>query len=329
MRKPLRTLAPPTLAMVIAVGLAVVGASSAGAAATITSPALTGATAGKPDTGAAFALPTVSPDGWITFHDTMWQSLGLIDPHNTTLRGTIGAGRVCSIGSTGRASVRSAPTYQEEVAYNPRSCQERVVSGGLTPAALAALNSMSAQRTTKSAAAAAPSSSGSITRQAQSKADAVTPDTTYTSEVYEKSAWIDPLDITITSFADDLKWSYDGTDWVGTAYASDHPYEFAYDGWSNSGTPPIHWTPDTATEIGMNEAETFTNTDFAIYLTIALGIIAPIICDDYGSPAVFKLHDTLTGQGNGYYDWSWNDNASGECYNLVHHAQWNGVGYKT
>jgi hypothetical protein len=38
------------------------------------------------------------------------------------------------------------------------------------------------------------------------------------------------------------------------------------------------------------------------------------------------MEDYLTGYGNGWYYWGYNDTASGACANLVHHANWNGYG---
>jgi hypothetical protein len=186
----------------------------------------------------------------------MAAKLGLTGLKTVTLAGKVGSNGSCSFTDSGKVAPGTPGSYSEDLAYNTSTCQEKVLTGNLTKAELGEVNTAFGQ------AGASGTSSATLENSSATslKAGAVSPNFISQTSAYEKSAWIDPFFITITSMADDLTWDYTGSAWTW-ASASVHPYEFAYDGWTNSGTPNINWYSGTY-NIGMDESETFYNNDF-------------------------------------------------------------------
>jgi len=291
---------------------ALVLASSSASAGPVANPApATG------DLAAGTSLPGVvaAPGGWIDYTHTLASSLTLLNETTTTSTGTRGADGACTISGGGSTTAGSVGTYQEEVAFNPQSCQERVLSGTLTPGDLTQLS-------------AATGGTSSTVQQAGSGTTAVTgiqPAATTYQQAYTKTAWIDPLNITITSLADNLQWPLYGA--AGTLTARVNTYDFPYDGWSSTGPSPIKFQSISG-GWSVNETDQFTNTDFATFVYTVFGLAGWLAC---GAPltvtAHFNHNVTVSGYSNGNRGWAWNDSVSGACTDLVHHASWDNYGW--
>lgn len=107
----------------------------------ISSPALAARTPGPGPHGSAIMPGVVAqPDGWLLYRNTMLPNLALTGVSTITISGKKAGDGTCIVQSSGRAGgTTTSATYEEEVAYNPKTCQERVTSGTLSPAGEAKL----------------------------------------------------------------------------------------------------------------------------------------------------------------------------------------------
>jgi hypothetical protein len=155
----------------------------------------------------------------------------------------------------------------------------------------------------------------------------VTAAATSYSSAHTKTAWIDPVNITITSLAGNLRWPLYGAGRTLTGRVN--PYEFRYDGWSSTGPSPIRF-PSLPGDAGwsMRETDSFTNRDFAALVYFLLGAAGWAACGFHLSATAHFHHDvTVRGYRNGNRGWAWNDSKSGACSNLVHHRESDGFGW--
>jgi hypothetical protein len=269
-----------------------------------------GSTVAPPSSPGPLAV-TTSSNGWITYGNLQASSLDITNQTTSIITGTVNSAGDCTISDSQEAAASSTSEYFEETAYNPTTCQAQVLTGGLSSTAESSLG-LPADPTTQSADIDV-SGSGSTTYQS----------------AYSKSRWVDPLDITITSMTANLKWPLYGAS--GKVSGRNNPYEFKYDGWSNSGTPKVKVKSFNTSDHGpgwySGAAETFTNTDFEEYLEAVLGPAAIAACDWNTAPAVFHLHDTVTGWQSDWRGWAYSDTKKGGCANLVHHSANNGWGW--
>ena len=264
---------------------------------------------------------TVDRSGTIHFANTLTSARDLADARTTTVKGTRQRGGGCHFASSSSAPARvSSSSYTEETAVNPATCRETLVSGKLTSAGIAALDSSPATTDTVRSPT-APGSSHAATPAVAAG----------TWAAFNKVSFVDPLDITITSLTDNLTWSGNGGPASGnglitggSAYAVS--YEFPYDNWSAS---PFTFSWNGC--IGCNSltsqtARTFYNSDFEEIIVQIFGVAGYEACGFNGNPATFYLSPATTGYPNGYYGWGWSSNASGGCSDLVHFRQNNGGG---
>lgn len=272
-------------------------------------------------------------DGWLSYTHTQASSLALTGKTTTTLTGTVDADGTCSISSAGTATAASPETYQEEVGFNPTTCQERLLTGTISAsdaAKIAPTDTGNALETpalsTSSVALASTTSSPDATNGADVAPSAVAAATSYGTE-HEKTAWIDPVNITITSLAANLKWPLYGKG--GTISGRVNPYEFKYDGWSSTGPSPIKF-PALPGNAGwsLRETDSFTNNDFAAIVYTLLGPAGWAACGFHLSTTAHFHHDvTVKGYKNNNRGWAWKDSKSGACSNLVHHREQHGSGW--
>jgi hypothetical protein len=259
---------------------------------------------------------TRDPDGWIHFDNTAVTKIGLIDPVTRTVAGTRDGDGACEVRSTGELSSESGPRFEEEIAFNPLTCERTIVSGGLTAEAIAALDAMAPPTTVDEVDSAGQSAPAG----ARAPINATV---TYTYSAYVKTAWIDPLNITITSLSNNLDWNS-----ALDLRALEVAYKFRYDGWSmNPARPTLTWSwgPDWG---AANSHESFRNTDFERIIVSLFGLGGYAACHFNGNPAVFTHNVTNYGHRNGVDAFAWNDTARGGCVNLVHHRAWHGSGHR-
>jgi len=275
---------------------------------------------GNSAANAASPVPpfTIDSKGWIHFTNTLVNSLGLINPTTLTLNGKLSSDGACVFSSAKYFVKNGQSGYSEETAFNPSTCQETVVAGGLTPAGQAILNS----NTMTGASQASPNSStlGS---------SVITPAITTAYADFEKVSYVDPLDITITSLVSNLNWQSNGTAITGVV-ATPESYNFNWDGWSNSpigttlsGYPT--WPGFTAAQY----SQTFNNTDFEAVIVALYGEAGYALCGFNSNPATFYLSPFVEGNAQGYYSYSNSNSVSGGCSDLVHFRENHGPGFSS
>jgi hypothetical protein len=265
-------------------------------------------------TEAAPALPSLGADGWIHYTNTLVNEIELINPSTTTKAGVRDADGHCANISEGEAEDDEGTFFfEEDVAFNPTTCEKQTVRGSISTATVEKLNNMSG-------------SEEAASDQVHDRANA--PDAVQTAaatlpwHAYVKTAWIDPLNITITSLADDIQWNR------YLAMSSEvNNYKFRFDGWSvTPATPPIIWHTGPGWK-ATSTNDRFYNVDFERIICALFGPVCAALCDFNFNPAIFTHNIMAKGYTNGSRGWSFSDTAHGGCVNLVHHRAWSGFGY--
>jgi hypothetical protein len=270
-------------------------------------------------------LPPVTVDahGWIHYNRPLAYSLSLKDISVITVAGSKNRHGACTFSQRGTVAAGSAGTYSEQIAVNPTLCQEKVVQGTLTAASLAILAA-------RAPASAKVSAGRTASATKPGEVSATTPAGDTTTHAYEKTSYVDPVDITITSLSLNLGWAHSSS-YVASAGYLIVPYEFAYDGWSNSGTPHPGFNFGTA-YVWVRANEQFQNNDFEdLLLLLSLDFpggpaLVYAICGFSISTAVFNHSEYLDGLASGGYNWAYNDSTSGGCSDLVSHNHYTGFG---
>lgn len=285
----------------------------------------TGASAEPPDsTASTKATPSqlasiglaVSDDGWISYTKSQAGSLGLSNLKTTTVQGSRDADGNCVLSGSTSTTASTVSTYEEEVAFNPTTCASKITTGTITAAAAAKL----------AAAEPAADTNSSSTGTAASSAAKVAAATSYQS-AHTVTKWIDPVNITITRQAINLKWPLYGAG--GTLTSSWPAYKFRYDGWSVSG-PTFSGFKTLSGDAGwyVGAKSHFINYDFAALIYFLLGLAGWLACGAHFSTRADFYHNvTVRGYRSGSRGHSWSDSKSGACSNLVHHATANGYGW--
>jgi hypothetical protein len=251
-------------------------------------------------------LPTATPDGWIDYHNVGPSvSASAVQGPIQVRSGQRTPDGKCHLTSSGTLAA-GAPSFSEiEVGYNPLTCEDKVVT---------------IQNPASSALGGQPTTPGSVAAQSSFK-----------NNFHTKTSWIDPLNITITSLADNLGWNTSACKNCAAQVSSvggyNFGYEFSWDNWSDSGTPPFVAQPTDkngnvslpANQVWSDASETFQNTDFERYLVLALGFAALALCGWDTSAAVFDHYLETKGNADGSATWSTNDSRQGGCSNLVDH----------
>jgi hypothetical protein len=284
------------------------------------STAMSPATAAPPKPAPVSALSqlgiSVAADGWITYGNQHSSSLPLTNVGVKTVKGARTPEGQCAI--TGALDASSTATYTEQIGFNPTTCESRVLSGDLTPAAEAALADQSPKATvagktaTPAAAKTAPSGGNAVATSYQS--------------AHTTTRWIDPVNIVITSQAINMTWPLYGAG--GSLNASAPYYAFPYDGWSVYGpyfTPFYTLSDNSGWYIGANSH--FVNYDFAAIVYALLGLTGWLACGALPTTRADFYHNVqVTGYRSGGKGHWWSDSVSGACSNLVHHETLTGYG---
>lgn len=262
---------------------------------------------------------TMDGQGWIHFNATQSATVSLKNTVSKTQSGKRDAQGNCIFSDSGTTAAGASGTYQVEVAINPSICAEKLLAGVLTPAASKALNVTPATDTpvlSTTATANAPAVEKSYATQVAAATSSTT--------AYEKTSYIDPLYITITSLSANLTWSHNGSSVPGASYRI-VPYNFAYDGWSTSGTPRPGFT-FAGNNVHITASEQFRNNDFELLLIAIFGPLTIEHCGYSVATAVFNHSEYIQGNASGGFNWNYTDSTSGGCSNLVSHAHYSGFG---
>ncbi|MDQ2838526.1 MAG: hypothetical protein M3Y42_17625 [Actinomycetota bacterium] len=257
---------------------------------------------------------------WAKFATPMANQLHLSGVHTVTIHGAADSAGTCSFQETGAVPAGGSPVFTEQLAVDSSQCVEQVLEGTPTQGDLAYLNSLDT-----SGGSGAPSKA-TATSTRLSPAKTLIAAATTSSTAYEKTAYKDPVNITITSLSANLTWAHNGSSVPNASYRI-VPYEFQYDGWSNSGTPHPGFT-FTSSSVSIQANESFKNTDFeqlllaAGLLTCGPACLAAVYaaCGFSVAPAVFTHREYIKGNASGGYNWSFNDSATGGCSSLINNG---------
>lgn len=259
-------------------------------------------------------------DGWMTYTHTLASHVHLIDSRVTVQAGKKSANGACQSSSgSGTAKAGAAASFSEEIAYNPKTCATRVISGSLSATDVSTLAQVTGGASTATASATGVKSSGG----------AMAPMSVSYASDFSKASWIDPINITITSLTTNLTWPLYGAG--GTVSGRVNPYAFAWDGWSSSGPSGLRFVslPNNA-GWSSRETDSFTNNDFAAAIYTVLGPAGFAACGSQWTTTAHFYHNVNTeGYRDGHRGWSYDDSKDGACANLVHHGNWNGPGYSS
>lgn len=290
---------------------------------------------------------TMDSDGWIHYNDTEAGSLQLTAPSTVTVTGTADSDG-CTFDETGDVAAGVEGTYVEQIAVNPTTCQEQLVEGTLTSSAQSILDAQSSadigsvdgdapDQSTDTASAPALDGSGNPivpTPIHNVTPKVVTPHSAVTTHAYEKTSYVDPVGLTITSLSFNLGWTHNNGVLSSASYKI-VPYDFKYDGWSTSGTPHPGFSWGSGNKsVGISGHEQFKNNDFeALLLAVSAAIPGGpaavfAACGFSVATAVFNHTESIRGNGDGGYSWSYSDKTSGGCSNLVHHKHYSDFGSK-
>ncbi|SDJ43773.1 hypothetical protein SAMN05444157_3360 [Frankineae bacterium MT45] len=265
---------------------------------------------------------SVDPSGWIHYSNVLANSLDLQAAVNTTESGKKGTNGACVFSSASTADTKSAG-YSEETAYNPKTCQMIVRSGGLTAAGAAKLEALTPK--TSGAAQVSRQVGAPAVRSTKVAVPSTKPATTAalgTYSAFEKASYVDPAIVTITSVTTNLFWQATGGRVVNPS-GNAVPYAFSWDGWSSSGVS-FKWSGSPTTQL--QSFDTFHNTDFEKVVVGLLGVAGYAACGWNGSAANFYLAPWVNGIASGYYNWGHSNSVSGGCSDLVHFRENHGGG---
>lgn len=275
----------------------IAGAQPAGAA--DQSPTVSASDA-PPPSRPVLKWPVNDGDGWIHYPDPVLpKALGKKSIQPTLVKGSRDAAGNCLFSDTQIVPPGGSGFFSEDVAFNPTNCDRLVLTSPLDVAASTALSQLTGEVAPPRLNAAASNSAGPVGSQ--------------------KSSWVDPIEITITSLAANAAVNYDGQ---GNDAYSANPYVFRYDGWT--GGPPVLWPRDFGHDpFQLTASITNYNRDFAALMIAIGGPLAWAACGFPSSTlATFSHFEVVDVYKNGQVVGQDADTKSGACSNLVHHHEW-------
>ena len=281
---------------------------------------------GSPSSGSASAGSTpftVEPDGWIDFTHTRQSAPPLTDSNVVTVSGSIDANGNCQVSNPTANVPLGVNVYESEVAFNPRLCEAKYLEGEISDGTAQTLGA-SPQPQQAPAAGAAPAQAP-VFGQAAPRMVLPPPCTTCTWSAYQKDAYLDPLDITITSLANNLTWTMTSNNEEVLSQAGNLVgYRFAYDGWSGYGPEQNDYKNAAYTQAIQTGYYYSQNTDFEHIMEAIFGPAVIAVCGG-GSPAVFVQDEQINGYWGGFFTGS-SDSNTGGCSDLVHRDAESGWG---
>lgn len=270
---------------------------------------------------------TATPDGWIEYGHLVTSSLVMSEKTSSTRRGVMDENGDC-IYDVGQAlAPAGASAVEEVVAANPKTCEERVVSGTVKVDSTGTPSKIRRMSTSSGWIGCDDSLTSSVYQPA--------PPEDHDYRVYWKTAWIDPVCVTITSLTANLRWKgVEPSEAVISDSSEFRPYNFAYDGWTNVQVATKH-SLNGSNYAGFDGTQTKKNVDFELMLEglalAALGPGGPVLvaaaCDGTDA-AKFTHYSKIEGFPDGSaQSYGSSVSASGGCSNLVHSASWIGHGF--
>lgn len=274
-------------------------------------------------TGAAQAAPPqaaerlkVTADGWIHYPSRL-ERIGA-PAQRTAHQGQRGAAGGCTVsGEADDGASAAGITFTEEIAYNPQTCQSVVATSTLTPEQAAEL-----------AASKAPSSTVPDVSSLSPHKPSSSIGTAATYSRWLRTAWVDPIEIDISSQKSGFRWT--GTGWSnGTTWRNS--FKGCISGVCLDETYIVSQSHLVTAITGgwrYNARTHFRNTSFAKWVVAFMGASGWAAC---GFPtswtANFHHNTNIEGLRTGAARWNWADSKNGACTNLVHHESSTGVSY--
>lgn len=254
---------------------------------------------------------SVDPQGTIHYTQPLAAKLALANVRTFTVQGTKGIDGECSSFDSGAVPPGGPGHFEEEIAFNPTTCEETITTGDFTSTTSAALRALSPGAGPSSAAKAAATSTAAATVY---------------KYAYTKDAYIDPVSITIASWTVNLKWATNLNSYHDGRF---NPYHFYYGSWSESANPAYnYYRIYSPNGWALQGAKRYTNHEFSYVIAFLLGPAGVLLCGGVGD-AVFKFDETTYGRWNGSRAYSTIHSKAGACTNLTHYAHWDDYGWSS
>ena len=262
---------------------------------------------------------TVDTQGTIHYSHATADTRYLSGATTKVVRGQRNSAGGCNL----RTSSPSTTDYSVETSFNPSTCEATFVSGHITPSGATALGvaNPSSGPTGASPTSTFGSPSSNITPQALSAAA----DYNGYWSAFNKVSWVDPVDLTIVSIADNLTWQISGSTipWASAYYV---PYQEHLVGDVTTRTGGNLWWSSGSGYTESWSDSNWTNSDFEAYVVAVMGIAGYAACGFNSSPAQFYLQADTAGWKNATFTAGWDSSNSGGCVDLTWLRQNDGPG---
>lgn len=274
------------------------------------------------------SIPGITVDSQGTFHYTnaMTSSGDLSGATTTVVMGQRNSAGGCALsGSSLNDGSPSAVDYTVETSFNPGTCEATFVSGHLTSAGAGAL--AAASPSPAPTGSSSTSTFGSPSSQNNISAPVPAAGSSYNGywSAFNKVSWVDPVDLTIVSIADNLTWQISGSSipWASAYYV---PYREHIGGDVTTQTEGNLWWSSGSNYTESWSDSSWTNSDFEAWVVAVLGIAGYAACGFNSNPAYFYLQADTAGWNNATFSPGWNSSNSGGCVDLTWLRQNDGPG---
>ncbi|WP_435769891.1 hypothetical protein [Nocardioides sp. SYSU DS0651] len=257
--------------------------------------------------GAGKQNVTVTDDGWIHYRT----DLSALGPkaQRKLVKGTPGRGGTCTLSGVERGNAGSKVVVREEVAFNPATCETEYLVAELTPAEAAAY-----------------ADTADVTEEPVVRAQTdVTAAAATTYNRWVRTAWVDPIEIDISSTKVALQWNRN--QWLKRGVAR-NSFKGCISGQCLDETYIVskaNYYGNYSNRFEFSGVTHFRNTAFAKWVVFFFGAGGWAACGfPTSSTANFHHDEQVIGFKSGAWEVRWDDRKNGACTNLVHHESSNG-----
>lgn len=306
----------------------IVGMSSLALPTSIALPTVAAASPGSGSTAVASVPPSVTSipgvavdaQGVIHYTHASADTQYLSGATTKVVSGQRNSAGGCDLNSSSPAGT----DYSVETSFNPSTCEATFVSGQVTPTGAAALGTANPSSAPTGASPISTFGSPLSNIRAQALSAAANNNNGYWS-AFNKVSWVDPVDLTIVSIADNLTWQINGASipWASAYYV---PYSEHIGGDVTTRTEGNLWWSSGSTYTESWSDSSWTNSDFEAWVVAVLGISGYAACGFNSDPAHFYLQADTAGWKNATYTSGWDSSNSGGCVDLTWLRQNDGAG---
>lgn len=270
---------------------------------------------------------TITSNGWIDYNNTEASLLPLNNAQTLNSTGTFDAGGNCNVVNPQPSIPYGTVAVVSETSYNPTLCKATFLQGEVTSQVASSIGITTGSAMAPSPGAPVSPKLKSAGAGRTNKTGTITPLNEYNVQVFSKAEYVDPVDITITSLAENLSYNYDSaTGIIGGNSAYPVGYHWAYDIWGGAAATSSITLNDGSLDVVANGYYQQTNVDFQAVVMLLLGPLAYASCTELGQTTVFT-HDLFIGGAAGpEIAYSNADSKSGGCANLTHWTAEYGTG---